>query len=388
MSLHKHFEFSLKRTGAPRWCATILFLIAFPFYTIASAESEKHFDINYKIILPEIIKTAMLDYNPDFAMYEKHDFNSQIISLYPYRYWQSPSAAIADFNGDKIFDLAIFGHIREKKTIVVFFSKGKGTGYESEQILVLPAKKSESRLNSYMILAPKSKLPENVKDNLKPDCDVLLFNRPDETVFFYFEAKTGKINSFKPLRSSCALCDYNFHMPWWNYKYIENGKPRITYSLSFSTKITSVVRNCDADFETWTQDDYLATIPKIYEFSQKQFPFAVIGDFNGDNLPDAILTGHSQKAKSVSIIILSHKNDYKIHDCSKGEYVDPRKEWYLDEPGFFSYLEYVSPKNFTGVFAGHPLELTRDAYKWSVFEKTSSIYYFDGRDFQEYLVSD
>ncbi|MBI4655987.1 MAG: hypothetical protein HY746_04465 [Elusimicrobia bacterium] len=378
----------------PAYFKYLLTLLLINSYGTAFTGTKEHFSVNYQIVLPETIKTALKNYDSSFVTYKANDFSAEIISSYPFRVWQSPSAVIGDFNGDKMFDVVFLGY-NAKHRLAIGIVSNKNT-YKATEIIKLDLPNKDKinphkNLTIYLSLVPDRKFPDEIKGNINAGCNafqiikqgkgaVLYYYQSDENRFSFYKGSKPLFYNYKDDSSFLSASE-------WKQSY-KNEMPRIKYSMSFSSRIQSIIKKCSPDFETWDQDDYIPIITKLYEFSPKQLLSAVVGDFNGDKVSDAILTGHSKKINSISMTILSNGNDYKLHDCSNGSYVDPQKEWYTGELGFFSYLEYVPPKKFEGIFSGYPLELKRDAYKWDVFEKTSSLYYFDGKNFKEYLISD
>ncbi len=107
--------------------------------------------------------------------------------------------------------------------------------------------------------------------------------------------------------------------------------------------MSAAIRGYDPDFEVWTQDDYAPGIVRAYNFSLRSTPAAIIGDFNGDGVLDAYLTGHD-KTNVINIAVLSSSSaTYTVAEMGRGR---------LDEIPDYVYAK--GTKKFLAAYAFQP----------------------------------
>ncbi len=114
----------------------------------------------------------------------------------------------------------------------------------------------------------------------------------------------------------------------------------------------------------------------VYKVSEKEFPSAVIGDFNGDNILDAAILGYSKNKKKF-IYIMSKGNDFKIL-----EFYD------YSDFGPDEAIAYVPPKLYQSDYIEKPLDLKTDAIEWIYYEKGAEIIYYKDGSFLHYATAD
>lgn len=166
----------------------------------------------------------------------------------------------------------------------------------------------------------------------------------------------------------------------------------------------TVLKKYNPDFRIWKSDDFLPSLIQLYEFKSfyrrgffaYQTPSAVIGDFNGDNVPDAVMMGYD-KTSSLTIAVISNKSGYHIIELGKGPRKNPKKEWYGmyggeegREYGFSSYITLFPPGKImpSSNFNRPEIELKTDAVVMEMFEKSSTVLIYKEDKFVSYTMGD
>lgn len=90
-------------------------------------------------------------------------------------------------------------------------------------------------------------------------------------------------------------------------------------AIALSVPITKALHRYAADFKSWGLPDYPPEQIKNYPYSEKSMPYTVKGDFNGDGIEDAAITGHNQEANLV-LVILSGSTGYHILRAKEDKY--------------------------------------------------------------------
>ncbi len=167
----------------------------------------------------------------------------------------------------------------------------------------------------------------------------------------------------------------------------------IEYKVTMPEKMKKALDIFDPDFRVWNQSDFAPIIIKdVYDFSIKQAPSAVIGDFNGDNLKDIALFGRN-KTKSSIICILSDGKDFKVFEMESFNLKEPQDHWTIVGPdmkeyGFTMYMTYHESGLIQSPYEENSLNLSTDAVEIVYFEKAAKIFYFENGAFYEYWTAD
>ncbi|MFC2135669.1 hypothetical protein ACFLTH_13725 [Bacteroidota bacterium] len=74
------------------------------------------------VFLPFAMQTALENFDPDFKMWTLSDYNSLLLSWYPYSDKNLPFVALGDFNGDLIQDAILHGHNKTATMIICILS--------------------------------------------------------------------------------------------------------------------------------------------------------------------------------------------------------------------------------------------------------------------------
>ncbi len=91
-------------------------------------------EIDYKINLSTSMTKALQAYNPDFKIWRSAKFNPKLITDYPYKPYQAPSAVFGDFNGDGAIDAVLMGHDKTKELLIAILSKSSKEDYKVVEI--------------------------------------------------------------------------------------------------------------------------------------------------------------------------------------------------------------------------------------------------------------
>ena len=100
-----------------------------------------------------------------------------------------------------------------------------------------------------------------------------------------------------------------------NPRVVVRAKPRIAkvegeHVLELPPAMKQALDAGAPDFRLWRERDYLPSFTG-YEFSVRQAPFAVIGDFNGDHILDVALFGHGERSGSL-LCLMSSGGEYRV----------------------------------------------------------------------------
>lgn len=183
-------------------------------------------------------------------------------------------------------------------------------------------------------------------------------------------------------------------------------QPRIEveYKVFLSTGMKAALKKYDPEFKIWRPQDFGAIWRGLYEYKSfqpsrsflaYQTPSAVIGDFNGDGIPDAALSGHT-KTYIARLVVLSKGKIYEVividkssfeHPYSDMEYMDfqnGKKNWQIE-----GSLELVKPGKIKAepAYNRPEIDLKTDAFQYGG-ESASSLYYYSNGKFLEYALSD
>ena len=186
-------------------------------------------------------------------------------------------------------------------------------------------------------------------------------------------------------------------------RHSESTSPRIvavgeTRELSMPDAMWAALENHAPGFAPFRVDDYSQfllpflkpsprkTVKWRYEMTERQVPFAVIGDFNGDNVPDVVVNGCSP-TRCGPIAVLSRGKGYVAIDLRPGSKRNER-----DQPPMDGLNEDVLALVKAGVVRSawepEPLRLKMDAVEEFYWGTSSTIYYYAGGTFKGYVTGD
>jgi hypothetical protein len=158
------------------------------------------------------------------------------------------------------------------------------------------------------------------------------------------------------------------------------------YTVQLSSAMSEVLKEYDWNFVILKSSDFYKDVIRTYSFTEKQTPFAVIGDFNGDEVLDVILLGHDRKYVQL-LGIVSSANGFEIVPVLSYPWTEPGEK--MRDAGLMAkYLAYVPPRRVESAFEGFPLELKTDAFELLYFKKSSVLYYYENGVFNQYTTGD
>lgn len=177
-------------------------------------------------------------------------------------------------------------------------------------------------------------------------------------------------------------------------------KIEIEYKIILSTGMRTALKEYDPEFKIWKMQDFNSMLRMgFYSFKPDrpgrhflayQTPSAVIGDFNGDNIPDIVLLGHDKIREKV-IVILSKNSKYHIIELIKYPLT-----YSALEPGYKisggnveAYLRLISPGKIKAApaYDRPELDIKTDAFEFGMFERASDLYYYSDGKFIKYALS-
>lgn len=152
-------------------------------------------------------------------------------------------------------------------------------------------------------------------------------------------------------------------------------------TLQLPDNMKQILYTYEPDFISYEMKNYEEIISSTYQTNEKQLPWAIIGDFNGDEINDVVIDGHNNKLELL-IAILSKSDSFFVHEINRAQYFSPDLElkW--------SSLSYV-PRGtiLRSNYEENTFELTSDAFELSS-EKGTTVYYFKDGKFLIYVTSD
>ncbi|PIS47328.1 MAG: hypothetical protein COT17_03995 [Elusimicrobia bacterium CG08_land_8_20_14_0_20_51_18] len=193
---------------------------------------------------------------------------------------------------------------------------------------------------------------------------------------------------FPAIQSFAGWYDAGFH-------------PRVEmeYVITLSSAMETALKWYDPEFEIWSPRDFHPMVRGLYEYKSfepwrdflaYQTPSAVIGDFNGDEVPDAVLMGHN-KTQGKTIAIISKEGKYTLVEINSGPLKNPlAPEYARGDNNIEDYMELVPPGKIKAepAYNRPELDLKTDAFKTVVFEKCGSIHIYKDGKFEDYALSD
>jgi len=182
---------------------------------------------------------------------------------------------------------------------------------------------------------------------------------------------------------------------------ITSGEPRVEligheHIVVLPKPMKKALDRFNPKFTVWRERDYCSWYVK--QFTTRQAPFAVIGDFNGDGVLDVALHGHTEH-EALIIAVLSKDGKFAAVPVGTGGMTDPREdgEWAENEKvceGLTFYMRLLKgPVQFPAYVYNDelppseqvgPLDLRTDGIMLDISDKGGVLYYWDGRVFRTY----
>lgn len=186
-----------------------------------------------------------------------------------------------------------------------------------------------------------------------------------------------------------------FYFPSFAGWQEQGYSPRIEikYSVILSSVMENALKNYDPEFKIWEAENFNHLLINLYEYKSfepwrsflaYQTPSVVIGDFNGDAMPDAVVRGRN-KTTEKTIVILSEKDKYRIIELSVFPLESKRGAGNIEE-----YLKLMPPGKIKAepAYERPEIELKTDGFITEVFEIASSLHFWKDGKFVSYTISD
>lgn len=155
-------------------------------------------------------------------------------------------------------------------------------------------------------------------------------------------------------------------------------------TLHLPESMQKVLTAFKPNFVVWTIDDFSEYCgqPPLYGCNSRETAFATIGDYNGDQLPDIALMGHTDTHEFL-IALVSDGETYEAHEIDSYDEVTDTDEYKLG-----ICLRHFGPEKLESAYEELVLDLTNDAIHQLYCEKSSLIFYYEGGTFLPYTTGD
>lgn len=172
----------------------------------------------------------------------------------------------------------------------------------------------------------------------------------------------------------------------------------VEYTVILSTEMAVALKKYDPEFEIWEAWDFDHLFQEMYSYGGSsgkyiinyQAPSAVIGDFNGDKIPDIALLGHN-KTHEKRIVVLSEPAGYEVVELFNyplSVSLSPTAKKGRISMGKCIELVPVGRRiKAEPAFNRPELNLKTDAFEYGG-ERGSSLFYYKNGKFIEYCLSD
>jgi hypothetical protein len=155
------------------------------------------------------------------------------------------------------------------------------------------------------------------------------------------------------------------------------------FRLSLPTAMVRVLHDSVPGFEPWSMDHYDPDVRKSYFLSFRSVPSAVIGDFNGDGIPDVAIDGRTG-TEAITAVLLSERGGYRFIVIRRTGFnavtaVRGRS---------IEYLAFQPPGKIGPGQTADSLMLRTDAFEYVWDEKAALLYYWTGKEFKQWQTSD
>lgn len=166
---------------------------------------------------------------------------------------------------------------------------------------------------------------------------------------------------------------------------------RVVYSVVLSTPMANALRSFDGSFVVWKQADYRPKELRSYPFSLQSTPSGIVGDFNGDGRPDAVLAGRNARGAAVLALLSGDSSAYSIAPISQFDFNKLREQG-LAVPTVAPDILFFQPKGKVyelGDMYIKKLILEYDAFEIAVIDTYDknlrsyypSLHWWDGKKF-------
>ncbi len=133
----------------------------------------------------------------------------------------------------------------------------------------------------------------------------------------------------------------------------------------------------------------------LFQVTDRQALFAVVGDFNGDGVQDVVVDGDNGR-EGARLLIMSDGAGFRVERLHPLGVVPATIRRFRSQPraadqgdlGVGQGLSLVEPGTITSHWEDGPLVLSTDAFIVSHFEKAGTLYYYRNGRWHQYTISD
>lgn len=159
------------------------------------------------------------------------------------------------------------------------------------------------------------------------------------------------------------------------------------WRLVLPAEASAALRARVPSFMAWTALHYWRAIVEygFFEFNQSQAMFAVVGDFNGDGVSDAVVDGRAG-SDALRMLLVSTEDGYTLSELARRP-LTPGEATFTEA---IEFLSLASPGEYSepAYLGARSVNLAADGFVVTYFEKGATLHYLrDGR-WQELTLSD
>ena len=177
--------------------------------------------------------------------------------------------------------------------------------------------------------------------------------------------------------------------------------------LVLTTPMESALRAFDPDFRVRRLSDYPPYMwrpgctpspecaQRHYRLKPREAPFAVVGDFNGDGILDAVMDGDN-RINGRRIFILTNRQTFSASEVEEFMRIPTEiessrstrgagRDW---EDGIGEGLSWVKPGTYRTPYEPQPLVLRTDGFVVSYFGKAAVLWYLRDGKWNQFILSD
>ena len=133
----------------------------------------------------------------------------------------------------------------------------------------------------------------------------------------------------------------------------------------------------------------------LYRLKPREAPFAVVGDFNGDGILDAVIDGDNRESGR-RLVVLSNRHAFSVSEVDSSGRISndiessrsnkgATRDW---EDGIDVGLSWAKPDTYRTPYEPQALVLRTDGFIVSYFEKASVLYYLRNGKWNKFTLSD
>ncbi|MFZ5551792.1 MAG: hypothetical protein ACOZCO_01655 [Bacteroidota bacterium] len=159
--------------------------------------------------------------------------------------------------------------------------------------------------------------------------------------------------------------------------------------LTISDEIKNLIEKEYPEFRCWKMNEFSEDCPdfkKEYKCTGNSSPFAVTGDFNGDKIKDAVLSGTCITMDVIFCMISDKDTHYNFQVITA-----TRKSYFSDKPSVskpWIYLKHQPPGKIKSHWEEDTLILNKDGFHVIYCGKASTLYYWKNNQLNEFAISD